>query len=44
VFLHNIQQGPASKSYGLQVARLAGLPSDVLNNAREKLEALGKRQ
>ena len=29
VFLHNIEEGAASKSYGLQVAKLAGIPSDV---------------
>ena len=40
VFLHNIQEGPANKSYGLQVARLAGLPAPVLAIAAEKLQAL----
>jgi len=40
VFLHEIQPGPASKSYGIQVARLAGMPSSVLNHARHTLEAL----
>jgi DNA mismatch repair protein MutS len=40
VFLHEIQSGPASKSYGIQVARLAGMPSAVLNQARHTLEAL----
>jgi DNA mismatch repair protein MutS len=33
VFLHQIQSGPASKSFGLQVAKLAGLPSQVIHNA-----------
>ncbi|MGA0004566.1 MAG: DNA mismatch repair protein MutS, partial [Burkholderiaceae bacterium] len=33
VFLHQIQQGPASKSFGLQVAQLAGLPAEVIQNA-----------
>jgi DNA mismatch repair protein MutS len=37
VFLHEIQPGPASKSYGIQVARLAGA---VVNQARHTLEAL----
>jgi DNA mismatch repair protein MutS len=40
VFLHEIQPGPASKSYGIQVARLAGVPAAVLNHARHTLEAL----
>ena len=40
VFLHEIQAGPASKSYGIQVARLAGMPLAVLNQARHTLEAL----
>ncbi len=40
VFLHEIQAGPASKSYGIQVARLAGMPAAVLNQARSTLEAL----
>jgi len=40
VFLHEIQSGPASKSYGIQVARLAGMPAAVLNQARHTLNAL----
>jgi DNA mismatch repair protein MutS len=40
VFLHEIQSGPASKSYGIQVARLAGMPTAVLNQARHTLDAL----
>ena len=40
VFLHEIQPGPASKSYGIQVAKLAGMPAAVLNHARHTLEAL----
>jgi DNA mismatch repair protein MutS len=40
VFLHEIQPGPASKSYGVQVARLAGMPAAVLNHARQTLAAL----
>ncbi|SEA50132.1 DNA mismatch repair protein MutS [Microbulbifer marinus] len=40
VFLHRIQEGPASKSYGLQVAKLAGIPGDVLVEARTRLMAL----
>jgi len=40
VFLHNIKEGPASRSYGLQVAKLAGIPTAVLSAAREKLTEL----
>jgi DNA mismatch repair protein MutS len=40
IFLHQIKNGPASKSYGLHVAQLAGVPSSVINNARQKLQAL----
>jgi DNA mismatch repair protein MutS len=40
VFLHELQAGPASKSYGVQVARLAGMPTGVLNHARHTLSAL----
>nr|WP_315463628.1 DNA mismatch repair protein MutS [uncultured Rhodoferax sp.] len=40
VFLHAIEPGPASKSYGVQVARLAGMPAAVLNHARHTLDAL----
>ena len=40
VFLHEIQAGPASKSYGIQVARLAGMPAAVVNHARHALSAL----
>ena len=40
VFLHELQAGPASRSYGIQVARLAGMPGGVLNQARHTLAAL----
>ena len=40
VFLHNIQEGPANRSFGLQVAKLAGIPGAVLQAAQEKLEEL----
>ncbi len=40
VFLHKVQMGAASKSYGLQVAKLAGIPREVLAAAREKLQEL----
>lgn len=40
VFLHLLQEGPANKSYGLQVAKLAGIPPPVINEAKEKLAQL----
>ena len=40
VFLHAMEPGPASKSYGVQVARLAGMPAAVLHHARHTLDAL----
>ncbi|MCS7058522.1 MAG: DNA mismatch repair protein MutS [Meiothermus sp.] len=40
VFYHQVLPGPASKSYGLEVARLAGLPPAVLERARSVLEGL----
>ena len=40
VFLHEIQPGPASRSYGVQVARLAGMPTTLVRQARATLEAL----
>jgi DNA mismatch repair protein MutS len=40
VFLHRLERGRASKSYGIEVARLAGLPPPVLANAREVLARL----
>lgn len=43
VFLHELQPGPASRSYGVQVARLAGMPAAVLRQARASLEALEAR-
>ncbi len=44
VFLHSVQAGPASQSYGIQVARLAGIPDAVLGSARERLQALEQSQ
>ncbi len=44
VFLHTIEAGPASRSYGVQVARLAGMPSSLVRQARMTLEALEKQQ
>ena len=40
VFLRKIQPGPADKSYGIQVARLAGVPSPVIGRAKEILRVL----
>ncbi|MGI9337970.1 MAG: DNA mismatch repair protein MutS [Gammaproteobacteria bacterium] len=40
VFLHRVEDGAANKSYGLQVARLAGVPESVIANARRRLTAL----
>jgi len=40
VFLHKVQEGPASKSYGLQVAKLAGIPAQVLAEAQQQLHML----
>jgi DNA mismatch repair protein MutS len=40
VFLHAVQPGPASQSYGLQVAQLAGVPSVVIRAARKHLALL----
>jgi DNA mismatch repair protein MutS len=43
VFLHEVRPGPASRSYGLQVARLAGLPAPVVRKAGLLLEQLEAR-
>ena len=40
VFLHELQPGPASRSHGIQVARLAGVPAAVVNHARHVLGEL----
>jgi len=40
VFLHSVKPGPASQSYGLQVAQLAGVPAEVISRARERLALL----
>jgi DNA mismatch repair protein MutS len=44
VFLHNIEPGAASKSYGIEVARLAGLPSEVIERARHLLRQHEKQE
>jgi len=40
VFLHSVKDGPASQSYGIQVAKLAGVPGNVLQNAKNHLRRL----
>jgi DNA mismatch repair protein MutS len=40
VFLHTVEDGPASQSYGIQVAQLAGVPSTVVKSARKQLAKL----
>ena len=40
VFLHAVNEGPANKSYGLQVAQLAGIPREVISEAKQKLAQL----
>ena len=40
VFLHNVEEGPASRSYGLEVAGLAGVPGSVIRAARKRLAEL----
>jgi DNA mismatch repair protein MutS len=44
VFLHAVEDGPASQSYGIQVARLAGLPGPVIAAARRRLRELEDAQ
>lgn len=44
VFLHNIEPGAASKSYGIEVARLAGLPSVVIERAKRVLRQHEKQE
>ena len=43
VFLHAVKPGPASRSYGLQVAQKAGVPRDVIETARKYLEKLERQ-
>ncbi len=44
IFLRKIEQGPADRSYGIQVARLAGLPDSVIERAKEVLANLEKSE
>ena len=43
VFLHEVRDGPASRSYGLQVAALAGVPAVVIQQARQRLRLLERQ-
>jgi DNA mismatch repair protein MutS len=40
IFMHAVKEGPANRSFGLQVAALAGLPKPVLHNAKQVLARL----
>ena len=42
IFLHEVRPGAADRSYGVQVAKLAGLPQAVVTRAHDVLEALEK--
>jgi DNA mismatch repair protein MutS len=44
VFTHLIEEGPANKSYGLHVAELAGVPSEVIHKAKHKLQILENQE
>ncbi|MFW1753649.1 DNA mismatch repair protein MutS [Acinetobacter wanghuae] len=44
ILLHKVQRGPASQSHGLQVAKLAGIPSNVILDAQKRLNILEKQQ
>ncbi|MGK2914966.1 MAG: DNA mismatch repair protein MutS [Porticoccaceae bacterium] len=43
VFLHSVREGPANQSYGIQVAKLAGIPAEVVAAARRELQRLEMR-
>ncbi|MDM1262304.1 MULTISPECIES: DNA mismatch repair protein MutS [Acinetobacter] len=43
ILLHKVQQGPASQSHGLQVAKLAGIPANVIKEAQNRLKILEKQ-
>ena len=44
ILLHKVQAGPASQSHGLQVAKLAGIPTHVIKDAQKRLKILEKQQ
>ena len=35
VFMHSVKNGPANKSYGIQVAKLAGIPKEIISLSRK---------
>ncbi|MBE0483689.1 MAG: DNA mismatch repair protein MutS [Bacterioplanes sp.] len=43
IFLHSVEQGPANQSYGLQVAQLAGVPAQVIEQAKHQLRQLERQ-
>ncbi len=44
MFLHSVRPGPASQSYGLQVAALAGVPNEIIRRAKTYLNTLESQQ
>ena len=44
ILLHKVQQGPASQSHGLQVAKLTGIPANVIKEAQNRLKILERQQ
>jgi DNA mismatch repair protein MutS len=44
VFLHALEEGPASQSYGIEVAALAGVPTSVTRDARRRLRQMENRE
>ncbi|NQY51914.1 MAG: DNA mismatch repair protein MutS [Piscirickettsiaceae bacterium] len=40
IFLHQVKEGATSQSYGIQVAKLAGMPSDIIHTAKSKIKQL----
>ena len=44
IFMYTVNDGPTNQSYGLQVARLAGIPESVIDAAREKLRQLEEKE
>ena len=43
VFMHSVKNGPANKSYGIQVAKLAGIPKEIISLSRKKLIDLERK-
>lgn len=44
IFLHQVREGAASRSYGIQVAKLAGMPRDIIKSAKNKIKQLKLEQ